>query len=483
MEVLLNLNNAQNSQELQMYIVENHITIIDNLSQINHAELLKHKKKIRSLSLKASLFTELDYSISENVAVINGILATAIRFGDNFLFEIFFRILEENELEISNLLKASSLYLIGARTSENIFAFADEIHEKLEQAFLDEEDNNKNVIASLLHYYQFFVKNFLEFAPGEVEKVNTKIKKLQKLQKYFFNQDDIIDEVLQVELSYESNPLEQIYSLIDDFLGRTNFIVPADCKFIIENGTSYCLSLGNPPYNVDAILQLNRAIYYPIKDDNVFYSLQRGVRVPDEEIQLYCYMYAFGNMHRAKLNEVFNYLPEEIGKHRVIDWGCGQGIGSLMYLEKLEDTNKQDSCEEAILIEPSPIALQRASFHVKHRAKRTITCNKDIDSISNSDFIKSNGKTTVHIFSNILDVELFSLNHLIGLIKNNCSGINYFIITSPYIYEPRISRIRTFINQFNTYDGYRMHYSSDAKKGEWICNWTKFIRVFQAQIN
>lgn len=483
MDVLLNLNIVRNSQELQNYISNNDILIFDSLSQINHSELLKNKKEFRKLSLKANLFSELDYSISGNVAVINAILSTAIRFGDNFLFEIFFRILKEKGLYISNLLHASSFYLIEGRTSEAILACADEIHERLEQAYIEEEDNNKNVIASLLHYYQFFIKNFLEFALDEVLKVNLKLKELKDAKTFIFNQNEIIDEVLDIELSIESNPLEHIYNLIDSFLGRLDILPTKKGIYLLEKNTPYCDALGQGPYTLNEIIIANKAIYSPIKDDHVFWSLHRGVKIPEEEIQLNCYLYAYGDMHRAKLDDALSYFPYNAGNHRVIDWGCGQGIGSLIYLEKLENAKLHNTCEEVILIEPSPIALQRASFHIQKRAKTITTCNLDFDSLTKNDFNHSKGKTTVHVFSNVLDVELFSLNHIVELIKENCTGVNHFIISSPNIDITRVSRLDTFVNQFSKNNGFQIHYISDAQKGQWKCGWTKSIRVFQAEIN
>ena len=54
-----------------------------------------------------------------------------------------------------------------------------------------------------------------------------------------------------------------------------------------------------------------------------------------------------------------------------------------------------------------------------------------------------------HLFSNILDIDEFSLTNLLKLIEFNFSGDNYFICVSPYINDIRTSRLDAFVKYFS----------------------------------
>jgi hypothetical protein len=482
MEVLFYLINVNNSTELQSYIEQNHAKIIDSLSQSNHLELIENKSDFKRLSLNVNVFNSLDFEKIENVAIINVILNTAIRLGDKFTFERFYYILKTKNLGISSLIEAASYYMIEANTFEALNDQIFAIHDKLDEAFKNEEDNNKNVIAVLINYYQFFVYNFLEFAPENVIGVNTKIKEIKESKVYFFNQDDIIDNILAVELVLEDDPYTKIHILTDEFLCLRSIFGDIENTILIEKNSDYEIELGDHPYTFNRIYTINKTRYLPIQNDQIFHSLQRGVKVPDELDQLYCYIYAYGKMHYVKLDDALKNINVNFEKHRLIDWGCGQGIGSLTYLEQLDKLNLGNLCESVLLIEPSEIAIKRAALHIKGRVKRTYTCNKDIDSLVDDDLLINKEACTVHIFSNILDVELFSLQYLIDIVNRNCIGRNYFIITSPYINQTRLARINIFVNSFRNNDGFEMHYASDAPSGSWINGWSKAIRVYKANI-
>ncbi len=70
-------------------------------------------------------------------------------------------------------------------------------------------------------------------------------------------------------------------------------------------------------------------------------ELERGKIVLNEENQMYAYVYIYGNMHKAKLDSAFaEPFPNSFSsKIDVIDWGCGQGIASMIFLEKYGNEN------------------------------------------------------------------------------------------------------------------------------------------------
>ena len=70
--------------------------------------------------------------------------------------------------------------------------------------------------------------------------------------------------------------------------------------------------------------------------DELYSQLERGVVQIDSEPQMLVYLYAFGNMHQAKLNKAFENIPEilfEQPEINIIDYGCGQAIGTMCYVD------------------------------------------------------------------------------------------------------------------------------------------------------
>jgi hypothetical protein len=221
-------------------------------------------------------------------------------------------------------------------------------------------------------------------------------------------------------------------------------------------------------------------------DDTVFKSLSRGVAVLTEEKQLYAYMKSYGAMHFAKLNSSFPKLPSDLFNQDIdiIDWGCGQAMATMTLVDYLLKNNIYSDLKNVILIEPSEIALKRASLHTQKLIKSAIihTVHKDIDAVSHYDLSALSHKTKIHLFSNILDVDLFSLSKLLSLIDNCCSGENYFICASPYINDTKTSRIDSFVDYFRNKGSFEEYLYVNSKSGEWDRNWTRVLRVFKTFI-
>ena len=479
MDLLGKINIANSLEELNQILAENNEDLFDYFGLIHHADLLKKKEEFRNLSLKIGLIECLDYNKHENVAFINLILNVSIRLGDMFVFERFYNILKDKNTEISNLIGASALYMIKVKSSNDFLERYDEIIVRLEEAYLTETDSEQDSIASLINYYAVFIKNFGEFAVQEVEKLKSKILETYNNKVISFLQNKIIDVVCNIDLSFDSKTFEIIHLHLDEFLGRNNALKPLSIGFIIENETEYSKSVNANSPNFNTIIELNKTYYSRVKSDAIFYSLQRGVKQLETENQLFAYIYSFGKMHYAKLNSAISNLPDEINSHNLVDWGCGQGLASIAFLEYLTGKSKLNLCNDVILIEPSILALKRASLHVNITSKRIITINKDLDSLEKTDFPAASSKSNIHLFSNILDIELFSLSKLTELINSSFTGINYFVITSPYVNETKTARIDSFVNQFNLQE---VFICEDNRKGTWIKDWSRVVRVFKAII-
>lgn len=206
-------------------------------------------------------------------------------------------------------------------------------------------------------------------------------------------------------------------------------------------------------------------------------SLNRGVEVLDTEPLLQMYMYAFGKMHNAKLQLAFSQTENRLineGQIQIIDYGCGQGLASLCYHDFLTAHNSEQKITKIVLIEPSYLALSRAELLCSCFYPNTdiVAVNKSFDHLNDKDIDVSSEVTTLHIFSNILDIESYNLEHLIHIVSNLKSEKNELVIVSPIVNEVRTQRLKTFATNFNGhiyYENYLGKQQLDEERN-WTCS-------------
>ena len=179
-------------------------------------------------------------------------------------------------------------------------------------------------------------------------------------------------------------------------------------------------------------------------------SLNRGVEVLDSEALLQMYFYSFGDMHAAKLNYAFEHLQQYIKEAKrveLIDYGCGQGMASICYHDFIINVNPSQEISRVTLIEPSEMALSRASLLCSHFYPNAeiVTVNKDFENLSEKDIELSSSIPTIHLFSNILDVESYEIEKFAQLVKTISSGDNEYVIVSPIQNANRMKRLKDFV--------------------------------------
>ncbi len=233
--------------------------------------------------------------------------------------------------------------------------------------------------------------------------------------------------------------------------------------------------------------------------DELYSQLERGVVQLNSESQMLVYLYSFGKMHQAKLNYAFEHIPMALlyqPEIDIIDYGCGQAIGTMCYIDFLKQNCLAQKVRQVTLIEPSAICLQRAEMHVAKFCPNAniITVNKTFDTLNNwnNNKVHIDNEPTLHILSNVLDLN-FNLYHLMNFVKNiidayvDCcltlrgyspSNYNQFICVEPYFNNIfKDSRIDEFVefysnrnDQCNTIlDKYQLNSEKP---------WTAHIRCF-----
>lgn len=210
--------------------------------------------------------------------------------------------------------------------------------------------------------------------------------------------------------------------------------------------------------------------------DELHESLNRGVDVLDSEPVLQMYIYAFGKMHNAKLQYAFSNMNERVINNKqieIIDYGCGQGLASICYHDFIMEHNPDQQISRITLIEPSSLALSRAELLCSCFYPNTeiIAINKTFDNLTSDNIKFSSDVPTLHLLSNILDVDSYNLNHLIEIVKEISGKNNEYIIVSPIQNATRIQRLKTFASNIGCslyYEKYMDKRQLD-KERDWTC--------------
>lgn len=210
--------------------------------------------------------------------------------------------------------------------------------------------------------------------------------------------------------------------------------------------------------------------------DELHNSLNRGVDILDSEALLQMYFYAFGEMHAAKLNYAFEHLQQYIKEAKeveLIDYGCGQGMASICYHDFIKNVNPSQEISRVTLIEPSEMALSRASLLCSHFYPNAeiVTVNKDFENLSEKDIELSSSIPTIHLFSNILDVESYEIEKFAQLVKTISSGDNEYVIVSPIQNANRMKRLKDFVTTLDNNQYFEQYLDKREFRGDkdWTC--------------
>ena len=453
---------------------------------------------------KHSIISNLDFDNQDNRAFIMICLDFAERLNLQSAIPHLVRIVNKHkdQIHLNKRLAAGISYIYPhPHTADDIIGKYAYICSSLQEAIETEEDNNKKCLITFLSYYSAALD---QISPEYASELRMLIDTSIRTSEYPFLND--IHGLNDVNVSNPSIAQEQIHSIIDAIIQESIIRTkptPTD-EFIIEEDTDYSRAIRDISCNFRSIKRLSddRASGNGIRG--------RGVDQIQTENGLYDYMRNYGNMHQAKVKSALaSPFPQGFDSQiSLIDWGCGQGLASMVFMDKFG----VDNIKQIILIEPSEIALRRAALHCKKYAPHVPlqTICKEFDDLTPEDIHLVEPETTIHLFSNVLDMECYSVEHLTGLLKSLPKSQQYFVCISPHIDDIRTNKIDTFVRrmqQDNT-DFNLLSSKTNTKYNEfWNCNniatgrsashggnqycrdftgepcgnrWTRVLRVFQA---
>ena len=209
--------------------------------------------------------------------------------------------------------------------------------------------------------------------------------------------------------------------------------------------------------NIDAAIQRNdrltfervlRAAAETMTPRERAYAYRRtghGVVVYTELDQLDAYLVAYGEMHQRKLNAVFQKIDGTAFSNfarngiSIVDWGCGQGLATLVFLDWLNSRNGSPINIQAIrLLEMSDAARNRAWCVVTTRlgdvGQRVVSAIPWVagEVLTLDMFHLPAGVPVVHLFSNILDVAAIDLKNVANVVEAaKCFGPSLVVSASP----------------------------------------------------
>ena len=480
--------NSSNAQSLGDFISSNQLLIDEFVNSSIDVQRQQENlfQQFVLLGSRVQILDTLDFTQSTNRAIIAILFDYAERVNAIAAAVQLYQIIQKHHLGIGSRLEATMLYMYNVPNNQVYVDRFDEICSKLQTAINEEEDDDKRAVATFLNYYSSVVYNtapHTQFVHDILSKVSALINT------YHFLQNEDIANSLLLDITQPEAVYSTIQTTIDRLLGkqRRQIAIPTE-EFIIEKNTDYAKLLSNCQRRFSSIRDIAVSELTEIQNsDEVFRSLGRGVAILEHEEQLYSYLRSYGLMHKAKLLSSFSSFPfnEIWGRHiEIYDWSCGQALATIVLLEYLEERNIDLSIDRVTLIEPSEIALKRASLHVKHfdSEVRIRTILKDMDSLEITDIVSLDEIIKIHLFSNILDVEAYSMRHLIEIIKHGLKGNNYMVCVSPYINDIKTARFDSFVSSFSVLPQFDMIFQDVAHRGEWTNNWTKLIKTFKVKL-
>ena len=506
-----------NTEALNTFLSENIQEVFDELFLSDYDEIKLYSNIINSYySLNFRIIKNLDFIRIYNSSFILLLANFFERFDYPTSFNSIISLCKRKEINISSRLQAGHLLLKKKTNNQEYIDIYDDILCLLNKAYISEEDDVHMVTYTFLNYFHKVINDTYQYDCAIAVKLQENVKKSKSEKCYYFLEDSIIDYLININLnSYSEKESENLQKRISSCIRRKkkNSTNTTTSQFLVEKDTEYSENLKNIECTFQSIRFLSVQQSLKIeKKELIRNSLGRGGSVLTNEEQLYMYFKSFGNMHKAKLDSAFQTTTNKFKDNsiEIIDWGCGQALASMVFFEFLTNNQISTNISQIILIEPSELCLKRGALHVvKYNIVNNIkTINKYIDDLIPLDIKTNNTNIKIHLFSNILDVEKFSIAKLASLITATQKGRNYFICISPSITNERTDRVdafkRHFKNKYKSFEGiFEINNGGRINDPYWNCNnnyngnigvycnhtengcdkkWTRIIQVFKVEI-
>lgn len=476
------LKSLQTQNDFTAYLESCFIELEEYLLNISNENIQEIKFDIEDL-----LYDLLDGKLiqNQNSKIINAfLLLLAEKFLQTSLIgaiTIIIDYLPKSGIKIR--LETAKLYLKVNDISKDYFDRCDKVLTLLEESATIDEYNTK-AIKSFLFYSHTAFTQFSRI--NDKTLANTFIKELQQKRLSFkFLQDNSLSSLFkQIKNLDVQSILSQIEDTIDSMTYKKTLCVIEKSTIIKEqsNYSQTISKLDNPTFKTirDIACKYIQSIGDP---EELFYKLKRGEAIIDDEKLLFKYLVSFGLKHKLKLYSAYDEIFQKIKNEAfdIVDWGSGQGTATMLLLDYAKEKNITLDIANITLIEPSSLALSRALLHIdtlKQKEYQIKPINSDLDCLKVEDLENSSNNKTLHLFSNILDLESFSLdNEFFSKISNTFKNDAIFICVSPNRNDKLNNRLDLFYKHFDENFDTDLISSRDTD----INNSTRYEKIFEVK--
>ena len=185
------------------------------------------------------------------------------------------------------------------------------------------------------------------------------------------------------------------------------------------------------------------------------------------------YIALYGGIHQAKLERAFKNIPGTLllKNISVIDWGCGQGLASILFNDFIHEKFDNNKIKDITLIEPSRHCLSMATTYLNgcRGDFNVYSMSEKEEDVDPKDFILE-GEIIVHLLSNVVDIPEFEGEKIIELIKHKSQKKHLLICVSPFYPEAgRGKRMDEFEDKLA---GFKTLYSFEKHIEDWDENYS-----------
>lgn len=477
------ISTLKNQNDFSDYLESCFVELEEYLLHIDDEEIQKVKFDFEDL-----LYDLLDWKLvqKQNSKIINAFL---ILLGEKFLQTAFIGAITIiidylPEGSTKTRLEASKLYLKVNDITKDYMSRSDSILSLIDQSAQIDEYHT-NAIRTFLSFYQSALIQFLRVNNESLAKSLANSLKASK-SRYPFLQDALLGRFFdKITLIPIQNALALVSETLHALTPRKIQCISTSVGIAKEESdyAQTLYALANPSFN--AIRDVTFKQLQNIGDTQELYDrLIRGEAIIDDPDLLYKYFVSFGGKHKSKLYSAYDEIIGRIKDEafNIIDWGCGQGMATMVLLDYARQRGHQLDIRNITLIEPSSLALSRALLHVdvlKQKEYHISAINSDFDCLDGDDLVCENSYKTLHLFSNILDVENFSLDmDFMKKVSQTIKSDSVFVCVSPNRNDKLNNRLDLFYNYFDENFDTKLIASRD----DMIENATRYEKIFEVKL-
>ena len=209
--------------------------------------------------------------------------------------------------------------------------------------------------------------------------------------------------------------------------------------------------------------------------------LEHGLGELKTEEEMDMYLASYGEIHQAKLLLAYSNLPRKIlaeEKLSVIDYGCGQGIASIVLCDVLQCNGcHREMISDFCVIEPSRACLKRAVDYIHNSCPyaQIEYYNNPCEDVWALEF-NPNSEVVIHLLSNVVDMPDFPREVVADKINRMNDHNNIVVCVSPFYQENgRAKHMDEFGDKLHAFS---CIHSFERHKDDWEKPYSCQIRVY-----